>query len=54
MLLYVFSHFSCISNTHAYMHICTHTFKKTFEGFPGGSVVKNPLANRGYTRSISS
>ena len=53
ILLYLFSLTFSVSLTH--MHICTYPhifFKKTFEGFPDGSVVKNPLANGGYTHSI--
>ena len=34
------------------VHSWHHSFKTTFQGFPGGAVVKNPPANSGDTGSI--
>ena len=61
--IYTFIHIH-IKHSHTYMHICpytdvhtniliyTHTHTHTYDGFPGGSVVKNPPANAGDGGSI--
>ena len=44
-----------LAHTHAYTHTRIHTHIHThMQGFPGGAVVKNPPANAGDARHISS
>ena len=43
---------SLVSRVHDFQ-ISVYSGSETMEGFPGGSVVKNPSANAGDSRSIS-
>ena len=42
------------ANKWVFFEFSLHLLLPAFEGFPGGSVVKNPLANPGETTDVSS